>query len=81
METLTGAAFIGGTGYLILNGANNLIINNVFRIDPRAAIVSSSLIGAGLILKQLGYKRIRIRKNVILKILQTNYHFNAVPQN
>lgn len=81
METLTGAALIGGTGYLILNGANNLILNNVFRIDPRAAIISSSLIGAGLILKQVGYKRIKIKKNVTLKILQTNYHFNAVPKN
>lgn len=81
METLTGAAFIGGAGYLFLNGANNLILNSVLRIDPRAAIVSSSLIGAGIILKQLGYKRIRVNKRVVLKVLQTNYHFNSVPEN
>ncbi len=81
LETLTGAAFIGGTGYLILNGANNLILNNVWRIDARAGIVASSFLGTALILKQIGYKRVKIRRGVTLRVIQTSYHFNAVPQN
>jgi len=65
--------FRGGILYLSLNTINNLILNGAFRADPRALYISGSFLAASFILKQLSIKRIRVKSNVTLKVLDLNF--------
>lgn len=79
--SLFGSAFTGaGVGYVALNGINNLILENVLRIDRRALIISGSFLAAGIVLKQLSIKRIHINDHVVLKVVDLNVeHLNPNP--
>lgn len=73
MGTFVSAFLIAGIGYASLNVINNLLIESVFRLDPKAMIVSASFLTAAIILKQISIKRIHMRRNVSLKVLDLNF--------
>ncbi|MBA2611353.1 MAG: hypothetical protein H0U95_05225 [Bacteroidetes bacterium] len=66
-------AFIGlGAGFFFLNTTNNLINDRSPAIDPLAVMIGAGLIGTGLLIKQIGIKRIRINGRKHLKIIDLN---------
>ena len=74
LAKLFGSLFlIGGSGLIIIDTFNNIINSQAKIVDERALIVGASLIAAGLIIKQLAIKRVRISKNKSLRVLDINY--------
>ncbi len=63
----------GGVLFAGLDTFNNLINNQAKVVDERAVIAGASLIAAGLIIKQMAIKRVRMGKNKTLRILDLNY--------
>ena len=71
---LFGGFFVtGGVLFVTLDSFNNLINNQAKIVDERAVIAGASLVAAGLIIKQLAIKRVRIGKHKTLRILDINY--------
>ncbi len=73
LKTINKVCFIGGVGYVSLNIINNLILDGALRVDPRALYISGGFIVAGLILKMISVKHVRIRSNTSLKIVDMTY--------
>lgn len=80
LHTFSSVFTMAGFGYVTLNGINNLILNGQLKVDRKALIISGSFLVAGFILKQLSIKRIKIRDNVVLKVIDINVeHLNPDP--
>ena len=60
-------------GFLPLNTLNNLITETSPVYNEKAAYISAALITTGLIIRELGFKRIKITKNTELKVLSINF--------
>jgi hypothetical protein len=73
METMAEGSWKGAVLWPILNVVNNLILENSFRIDPRAIYISAGFWTAYIIFKTLSVKRVRVRDNVTLKVLDLNF--------
>ena len=73
LGTLNGVCYIGGVGYVSLNLINNIILQNSFKVDPKAIYVSAGLVAAGFVLHMLRVKHVRIRSNTAVRIVSRNY--------
>jgi hypothetical protein len=74
LSKLFGSLFlIGGSGFVIIDTFNNIINSQAKIVDERALIAGASLIAAGLIVKQLAIKRVRISKHKSLRVLDINF--------
>jgi hypothetical protein len=62
-----------GILFLSLNTVNNIIIESAPVISPKPVLISMALFGTSFIIKELGTKRIRMRKNKNLAILDFDY--------
>jgi hypothetical protein len=65
--------YTGGVLFVGLDTFNNLINNDTPLINQTAVIASAALISAGVIVKQLSIKRIRINSRKSLRIIDINY--------
>jgi hypothetical protein len=65
--------FAAGIGFLPLNTLNNLITETSPVYNEKAAYISAALFTTGLIIRELGFKRIKITKNTELKVLSLNF--------
>ncbi|MEO6304346.1 MAG: hypothetical protein ABIP51_14365 [Bacteroidia bacterium] len=69
------SAFItGGAFFFFLNTTNNLINSREPVIDPKAILIGAGLVTTGILIKQLGVKRIRINKHKQLKIVDLDFN-------
>ena len=69
---------IGAVGYPLLNVTNNAINHNDPLLNSRAIVVSASFVAAALIARQIRFKRIRMRPDKNLKIVDIDYqHLNG----
>lgn len=73
LKTLTGFFFIGGVGYVGLNVINNGILENRFGVDEKALYIGGGFVAAGIILKLIRVKHIRIHKKTIIKMVEQNF--------
>jgi hypothetical protein len=73
LGTINGACFIAGVGYVTLNVINNLILESSLKVDPKAIYVSAAFIVAGVILKIIGTKHVRIRSNTAVRVVNRSY--------
>lgn len=73
LHTFNSVCFIGGIGYISLNMINNLILQSAFKADPKAIYISAGLVTAGLILKLIRVKHIRIRPNTTIRVVHRSY--------
>lgn len=73
MQTFSGAFMIGGVALIALNFVNNLLFFNTFGVDTKIWYISGGLLAAAIILKQLSIKRLHIKGNVSLKVLDLNF--------
>lgn len=64
---------LGGGLFFSFNTINNILNERQPTIDPKAALISASLIGTGFIIKEIGVKRIRMNDNRSLKIVNLDY--------
>lgn len=63
----------GGIAFLPLNSFNNMLVGTEPVFSEKAAYISAGLIATGLIIRQMGIRRIRINKNTDLKVLTLDY--------
>lgn len=63
-----------GGGFIFLNTTNNLINERSPAVDPLAVLIGGSLIGAGILIKQINIKRIRMNDRNHLKIVDLNFN-------
>ena len=64
----------GGLIFFVLNTFNNNYNHIQPVIDEKAALIATGLIGTGLILREMGLKRIRITKRKYLKIVDLGFN-------
>lgn len=72
-KTIQDALIISGGGFVLLNTVNNAINGVSPAIDPVAVYISAGLLSAGLIVKALRTKHIRINKNKTFRVVEANY--------
>jgi len=65
--------FTAGILFFIIDTGNNLANGNAKIVNEQAVVASSILIIAGVIIKRIQDKHVYIRKNVSIRILDTNY--------
>jgi len=65
--------FTAGILFFIIDTGNNLANRNAKIVNEQALLASSILIIAGVIIKRIQDKHVYIRKNVSIRILETNY--------
>lgn len=65
--------FTAGILFFIIDTGNNLANGNAKIVNEQAVLASSILIVAGVIIKRIQDKHVYIRKNVCIRILDTNY--------
>jgi len=65
--------FTAGTLFFIIDTGNNIANGHSEIVNEQAVLVSSIAIIAGVIIKRIQDKHIYMRKNVVLKVLDTNY--------
>lgn len=65
--------FAGAVAFVSLNTINNEIIGTHPVFDPNALYVSGGLLVAGMLVRELGLKRIRVNKHTDLKILSLDF--------
>lgn len=71
---LFGSLFmIGGAGVIIVDSFNNIINGQPKILDERVAIIGASLFVAGIIIKQLAIKRVRINQHKTLRIINLSF--------
>lgn len=73
METLAEGSWKGGVLWPLLNVINNAILENSFKLHPRVIYISAGFWTAYFIIKILSVKRVRVRDNVTLKVLDLDY--------
>jgi hypothetical protein len=73
MRLFQSAYITGGGLFFFLNTTNNIINERNPILDPKAALIGASLITTGLLIKQIGVKRIRINHNKTLKIVDLSF--------
>lgn len=66
-------AFIAGTLFFVIDTGNNIANGHPKIINEQAVVAGSVLILAGIIIKRIQDKHVYIRKNVSIRILDTNY--------
>ena len=70
--------FLGlGVGFIGLNTINNLITDTSPVLNEKAVYISAALIAAGLLIREINIKRIRVTKNKDLKILNIDFQHMA----
>jgi hypothetical protein len=62
-----------GIGFFPLNTVNQAITGHTPIIQASAAYISAGLLGAGLILRELGLKRVHINKRVDFKVIDLDF--------
>jgi len=68
---------IGGVGFITLNTINNGITDTSPLFNEKAAYISAGLLATGLLIREMGIKRIRITEKKSLKILNIDFqHMN-----
>jgi len=65
--------FTAGTLFFLIDTGNNIANGHSKIVNEQAVLVSSIAILAGVVIKRIQDKHIYIRKNVVLKVLDTNY--------
>ena len=65
--------FTAGILFFIIDTGNNLANGNAKIVHEQVVLASSILIISGIIIKRTQDKHVYIRKNVSIKILETNY--------
>ena len=65
--------FTAGILFFIIDTGNNLANGNAKIVNEQAILASAILIVAGVIIKRIQDKHVYIRKNVSIRILETNY--------
>lgn len=65
--------FTAGALFFLIDTGNNIANGHSKIVNEQAVLVSSIAIVAGIIIKRIQDKHIYIRKNVVLKVLDTNY--------
>lgn len=65
--------FTAGFLFFILDTGNNIANGHTTIINEQTIIVSSIFVLSGIIVKRLQDKHVYIRKNVVIRILDTNY--------
>ena len=65
--------FGAGVLFFILDTGNNIANAHTTIVNEQTVIVSSALIIAGIIVRRIQDKHVYIRKNVTVRILDTNY--------
>ena len=65
--------FGGGILFFLLDTGNNIGKGHPQIINEQAVLVSSICILSGIIIKRIQDKHVYIRKNVSIRILDTNY--------
>lgn len=73
--------FGGGVLFFLLDTGNNIAKNHTTIVNEQAVLVSSIAIVCGIIIKRIQDKHVYIRKNVTLRILDTNYQNLNKPTN
>ncbi|MBA3683477.1 MAG: hypothetical protein H0W73_20270 [Bacteroidetes bacterium] len=69
------SAFItGGAFFFFLNTTNNLINERTPVISMNAALIGGGLMVTGVLIKQIGVRRLRINKNKYLKIVDLSFN-------
>jgi hypothetical protein len=70
--------FAGAVGFVLLNTVNNMIVDTQPVFNPTAGYISLGLFGTGLLIRELGFKRIHVNRHTDLKILNLDFeHLNA----
>jgi hypothetical protein len=64
---------MGGIMFMTLNTCNNLILDHSPVINQKAGIISAALFTTGLLLKRMEYKKVRITRNKIVRIVNFSY--------
>jgi hypothetical protein len=65
--------FVSGILFFIIDTGNNIVNGHPKIVNEQTVLISTAGIIAGLIVKRIQDKHIYMRKNVILKVLDTNY--------
>lgn len=65
---------LGGGLFFTFNTTNNLLNARHPVIDQNAAFIGVGLISTGLLIKEIGIKRLRINKNKYLKIVDLSFN-------
>lgn len=65
--------FTSGILFFVIDTGNNLANGQAKIVNEQAVLASSILIAAGVIIKRIQDKHVYIRKNVSIRILDTNY--------
>ena len=65
--------FTAGALFFIIDTGNNIANGHSKIVNEQAVLVSSIAIVAGVIIKRIQDKHIYMRKNVVLKVLDTDY--------
>ncbi|MES2762733.1 MAG: hypothetical protein V4677_11015 [Bacteroidota bacterium] len=65
--------FVSGILFFMIDTGNNIVNGHTKIVNEQTVLISSVGIIAGLIVKRLQDKHIYIRKNTVLKVLDTNY--------
>jgi hypothetical protein len=71
ISTFQKVFFRGAVLFVVLNTVNNLITDRSPVFDLRAVYVSGGLLAASWLVKRLDYKRIRIGRNKVLKVIES----------
>ncbi len=64
---------IGGAGVIIVDSFNKIINGQPKIVDERVALIGASLFVAGIIIKQLAIKRVRMNKHRTLRIIKLDF--------
>lgn len=73
METLAEGSWKGGVLWPLLNIVNGVILENSFKLHPRAMFISAGFWTAYIVIKSLSIKRVKVRDNVTLKVLDLDF--------
>ena len=67
------AFIIAGFGFITIDTFNNLIFERPEVLNKKAVLISAALLATSVLLKRMSYKKVRITKNKILRIVNFNY--------
>lgn len=65
--------FTAGALFFLIDTGNNIANGNTTIVTDQAILVGSICLAAGIIIKRIQNKHVYIRKNVVIRILDTNY--------
>lgn len=70
--------FGGAVGFIGLNTLNNVITDTSPVFNEKAVYISAGLLAVGLLVRELGLKRVRMTENKSLKIISVDFqHLNT----